>query len=150
MGPPPRDVSPNHADSRPSISAPMGPRGPRMGSFTPPPAGAERSSIDVPARASLDTGLSRISSLSRPRGSLDGMDRKGSLPPRQASAMGSMGPMRTAGAIGAYGMFGSHAGVGAEPSLEDVNAMGNILPHVSKSVVRAYLVKYGDQMQAIG
>jgi len=79
--------------------------------------------------------------MSKPRSSLDGMGRKGSLPPRQASAMG---------ATGSYGMFGSYAGMGGGPSGEEVNAMANILPHVSKGVVRAYLARYGDQMQAIG
>jgi len=50
------------------------------------------------------------------------------------------------GLMGAYG----GAGEAGPPSIEDVNTMGNILPHVSKSIIRAYLAKYGDQMQAIG
>jgi hypothetical protein len=36
------------------------------------------------------------------------------------------------------------------PSEGDVRSMGDILPHVNKGVIKAYLTKYGDQMQAIG
>lgn len=121
--------------ARPSISAPMGPRGPRVGSFTPPPqAHPTLAHVDVPTRASLDTGLSRMSSVPA-RASFDGglmqMGRKGSLPPKQ-SPMGHRGSMS------------------GSPDPEELRAMGDILPHVSKGVLRAYLARYGDQMQAIG
>jgi hypothetical protein len=36
------------------------------------------------------------------------------------------------------------------PRDEDVRAMGDILPHVEKGVIRTYLARYGEQMQAIG
>jgi len=121
--------------ARPSISAPMGPRGPRVGSFTPPPqTNPTLAYVDVPARASLDTGLSRMSSVPA-RASFDGglmqMGRKGSLPPKQS-------PM------------GHRGSISGSPNPEELRAMGDILPHVSKGVLRAYLTRYGDQMQAIG
>jgi hypothetical protein len=121
--------------TRPSISAPMGPRGPRVGSFTPPPqTNPTLAYVDVPARASLDTGMSRMNS-SPARASFDGgtmlVGRKGSLPPKQSPI--------------------SHRGsMSGSPNPDELRAMGDILPHVSKGVLRAYLARYGDQMQAIG
>lgn len=125
-----------------SGSTPMGPRPPRMGSFTPPPTGPNHSLVDIPARSSLDTGLSRISNVPYPassRGSLDGLrpisgsiTRKGSLPPPRQSSL----------------IEGSPTGSG--PSDAEVRSMSDILPHVNRTVVKAYLAKYGDQMQAIG
>ncbi|KAK1920980.1 hypothetical protein DB88DRAFT_469279 [Papiliotrema laurentii] len=121
-----------HRD-RVSMAAPMGPRGPRLGgSYTPPPP-VHPSMADATPRASLDTGLSRISGVPGPRRSMDGataltMGRKGSLPLRQSSVSSGTGT----------------------PSDEEVRAMGDVLPHVPKGVIRAYLARYGDQMQAIG
>ncbi len=112
----------------PSLSTPMGPRGPRMGSYTPPPStNLDRSSTEIPGRASLDTGLSRINTnFSNPRASLDGSRTgKSSLPARNS-------PMANT------------------PKEEDVRGMADVLPQVEKGVLRAYLVKYGDQMRAIG
>ncbi|WVW79964.1 hypothetical protein I302_101937 [Kwoniella bestiolae CBS 10118] len=117
-----------------SISAPMGPRGPRSsnahGSFTPPPSGSasgmSRTSTDmsnIGGRSSLDTGLSRLN-LSNPgtgRSSLDG-----GVPPPRSSA------------------------VNLAVKEEDLRLMGDILPHVERGVLRGYLGRYGDSMGAIG
>jgi len=113
---------------QPSISAPMGPRGPRMGSYTPPPStNLDRSSTEmVSGRASLDTGLSRMkTSTPQDRASLDGARMGKSSMPATSS------PLTT-------------------PNEEDVRGMADILPQVERGVLRAYLGRYGEQMQAIG
>ncbi|KAK4684564.1 hypothetical protein P7C73_g5614, partial [Tremellales sp. Uapishka_1] len=107
-----------------SISAPMGPRGPRMGSFTPPPSTVERMSTEsVQGRASLDQGLSRMHV---GRGSLDGSaaSRNGSV----GGGKWSLSPVKD----------------------DELSQMGDILPHVERGVLRKYLQTYGDQMNAIG
>lgn len=38
----------------------------------------------------------------------------------------------------------------AAPKEEDVRGMADVLPQVEKGILRAYLGRYGDQMQAIG
>lgn len=130
------------------ISAPMGPRGPKVGSFTPPPSFPERSA-EMGGRASLDTGLSRLNhSVPGPRSSFDSASTrnyKGSLPP-------------TLGYQGGQGAVpnlpprpsGLNPSADTSPSADEVRSMGDILPHVSLPVIKAYLSRYGDQMQAIG
>ncbi|WRT65527.1 uncharacterized protein IL334_002472 [Kwoniella shivajii] len=127
-----------------SISAPMGPRNPRMGSFTPPPPSSlssmDRSSNELvqAGRASLDTGLRNRStpaslSLNNSRGSLDiqfSTNNTGSGNVPLPSSKGfSNSPI---------------------PKEGDVKQMIDILPHVERSVIRTYLGKYGDSMNAIG
>ncbi|WVQ79059.1 hypothetical protein IAT38_001152 [Cryptococcus sp. DSM 104549] len=114
-----------------SISAPIGPRGPRGGSFTPPPPHAnpmvDRTAIEPQGRASLDTGLARMTPPRNGRGSLDGT--------RTPVAGGVPGPRVGAGT----------------PKEEDVRHMADILPHVERGVLRGYLVRQGgDQMRALG
>lgn len=49
---------------------------------------------------------------------------------------------------GTAGMLGTATGM---DSGEDVKYMTDVLPYVEKSVLRAYLKRYGgDQMQALG
>ncbi|WVF67077.1 hypothetical protein IAT40_001822 [Kwoniella sp. CBS 6097] len=137
-----------------SISAPMGPRGPRMGSFTPPPQGSgslDRSSMEIttntPGRASLDTGLSRMTPPHR--GSLDAHR----TPKGNGSISGSVPmPMRGMGHSDSNSNSASTLGRGpTTPWDDEFKSMADILPHVEKSTVRAYLGRYGgDQMQAIG
>ena len=151
FGSPPPGVGDSGGLSAPrvqsSISAPMGPRGPRMGSYTPPPpTGHDRSSIEMPGRGSVEmpgrtssempgrassempgrAGLSRMNTgQSQARASLDGSRTgKQSLPP-------TITPRAT-------------------PKEEDVRSMADVLPQAETAVIRAYLVKHGDQMQAIG
>lgn len=104
-----------------SISAPIGPRLPRI-SYTPPPT-SDRLPMDPPGRASLDASLSRMNrdpSLS----DTAQMGRKGSVPPSSITNL----------AI----------------SEEGVRQMIDVLPHVEKGVLRGYLAKYGEPMRAIG
>ncbi|ORY25842.1 hypothetical protein BCR39DRAFT_566194 [Naematelia encephala] len=116
-----------------SVSVPMGPRGPRMGSFTPPPNNntyTDRSSFEQPGRASLDTGLSRMTitntatATQQARGSLDNFASP-LLPGQKSSPLAA----------------------GRE---DDLKSMADVLPHVERGVLRAYLGRYGDQMAAIG
>ncbi len=94
--------------------------------------------------------------MARPRGSLDSGAsirsagggtgagyRKGSVPPR-AGSLTVTPPIGESGAV-------EGRGVGEGFVNEDeLRAMGDILPHVNKGILRAYLGRYGDQMQAIG
>jgi hypothetical protein len=114
----------------------------RMGSFTPPPNVYERASIDVPPRGSFDTSISIGSRMTPPlpaRGSFDSTRTKGSLPPPRGSPMGYSIPK-----------IGSPSPGSVTPREEDVRAMADVLPHVEKGVIRAYLARHGEQMQAIG
>lgn len=63
---------------------------------------------------------------------------------------GSMDSVRLGGKTGGTaGMLGT-AATGMD-SGEDVKYMTDVLPYVEKSVLRAYLKRYGgDQMQALG
>ena len=112
---------------QPSVSAPMGPRGPKMGSYTPPTSNnLGRSSLETPGPANLDAGLSRINTTqSTARASIDSArSGKASLTARSPTSV--------------------------KPKEEDVRSMADILPQVERGVLRAYLAKYGDQMRAIG
>lgn len=123
---------------------PLGPRGPRMGSFTPDPitselpptgSGSARTSLDIPYRSSLDNPTHLLNTPLSARASLDSgtTQRTGgnrSMPPLSSG----LGPGREGG--------------GAVKE-EDVRGMQDVLPHVEKGVLRAYLAKYGDQMNAI-
>jgi hypothetical protein len=118
--------------------SPMGPRGPRMGSFnsdsTASDAAASRHSLDTsaPYRASLNTSMGRLappSSASIGRASFDS-----STP--TAHARTNVGSRLQQAASGA----------GRE---DEVRAMQEVLPHVERGVLRAYLAKHGDQMTAI-
>lgn len=62
---------------------------------------------------------------------------------------GSMDSVRLGGKTGGTaGMLGAATGM---DSGEDVKYMTDVLPYVEKSVLRAYLKRYGgDQMQALG
>jgi hypothetical protein len=117
-----------------SSSAPMGPRNPR-GSYTASMTGnADRSSIDMPSRASLDQGLSRINTA---RASLDSSRHgKMSAPPR-----GSPMTKNTPG----------FPGTPQTPVREeDVRQMADVLPSVERGVLRMYLQKHMEPMRAIG
>ncbi|OCF32374.1 hypothetical protein I316_06044 [Kwoniella heveanensis BCC8398] len=140
-----------------SISAPMGPRGPRMGSFTPPPQGSgslDRGSMEItttPGRASLDMGLSRMTPPHR--GSLDAHR----TPRGNGSISGSVPmPLRGVNHSDSNSNSATTLGRGAGgaaliPWDDEVRSMADILPHVEKSTLRVYLGRYGgDQMQAIG
>lgn len=118
------------------IPSPMGPRplGPRgagaRGSFTPPPPPPPPppgGQTGRPGRASLDTGPSRMS-----------------VPaPAPASSSSSSSPRNLRGSMDSV-RLGMDSG-------EDVKYMTDVLPYVEKSVLRAYLKRYGgDQMQALG
>ncbi|OWZ63191.1 hypothetical protein AYX15_04765 [Cryptococcus neoformans] len=116
------------------IPSPMGPRplGPRgagaRGSFTPPPPPPPPppgGQTGRPGRASLDTGPSRMSVPAPAPASSSSSSR---------NLRGSMDSVR----------LGMDSG-------EDVKYMTDVLPYVEKSVLRAYLKRYGgDQMQALG
>lgn len=114
------------------IPSPMGPRplGPRgagaRGSFTPPPPPPPPGGqTGPPGRASLDTGPSRMSV------------------PAPAPASSSSSPRNLRGSMDSV-RLGMDSG-------EDVKYMTDVLPYVEKSVLRAYLKRYGgDQMQALG
>lgn len=98
-----------------------------MGSYTPPPGHSSTISNDLTfghglgtGRASLDTGLSRMAPQSNLRNSIDST-------------------------------WTTKSAVTASPlKEEDVRNMCDVLPHVEKGVLRAYLGRYGDQMSAIG
>lgn len=134
------------------IPSPMGPRplGPRgagaRGSFTPPPPPPPPppgGQTGPPGRASLDTGPSRMSVPAPAPAS-----SSSSSSPR--NLRGSMDSVRLGGKTGGTaGMLGT-AATGMD-SGEDVKYMTDVLPYVEKSVLRAYLKRYGgDQMQALG
>ncbi|KAK6907166.1 hypothetical protein I203_101156 [Kwoniella mangroviensis CBS 8507] len=121
-----------------SISAPMGPRGPR-GTCTPPPSGSGSGSssglMDAPAagRSSLDTGLARMNygQSQSGRNSLDGaaaIAGAGYIPPPRSSLAGGSIAVKE----------------------EDLRQMSDILPHVERNVLRGYLARYGESMTAIG
>jgi hypothetical protein len=130
-------ASPGDASTtRPSTSssAPMGPRNPR-GSYTASVTGSGgRSSIDMPSRASLDQGLSRMNStwasLDSPRqGKMSAPPRSGSMAKNSPSISGPPGtPVRE----------------------EEVRQMADVLPSVERGVLRMYLQKHKDPMRAIG
>ncbi|WVR03968.1 hypothetical protein IAU60_000967 [Kwoniella sp. DSM 27419] len=173
----PRSASPQRVDGGPagsfpgmqaprvqgSISAPMGPRGPRMGSFTPPPqisgspierAGGE---FVVPGRASLDMGMGRMTPPRDARASLDSSrtPKAQMYTNTSSSSVSSMGtPMPRRGSSLAATMTPTVSSSGGSPGMgpreEEVRQMADILPHVEKATLRAYLARYGDQMQAIG
>ncbi|KAK8861409.1 hypothetical protein IAR55_002228 [Kwoniella newhampshirensis] len=126
-------------------SAPMGPRGPRPSgggaggrSYTPPPPPNINHGDNATGRASLDTSLARMIPSSRTtRGSLDSAR---TVPP-------PMGGNRS----GISGLGTEKIGMNTPtPREEEVRHMADILPHVERSVLRAYLRRYGDAMQAIG
>ncbi|WWC87727.1 uncharacterized protein L201_002619 [Kwoniella dendrophila CBS 6074] len=149
----PRSSSPQKASisgQPPTISGPLGPRGPRSstnanGSFTPPPMSTtniSRSSIDLAStggRSSLDTGLSTMATppkngpSSGLRGSLDGhtLSQSNTIPPPKSS-------------------LSNNVTIGTPTKEEDIRQMSDILPHVEKSVLRKYLARYGETMAAIG
>ncbi|WVQ94547.1 hypothetical protein IAU59_001626 [Kwoniella sp. CBS 9459] len=148
-----------------SISTPMGPRGPRMGSFTPPPQssmGSERASMELttaPGRASLDTGLSRMTPPYRasldahrtPRGN-GSISGSGSVPmPMRAMGHSDSHSTNSNSNSASASALGGGKGGAAMLWEDEVRSMADILPHVEKSTLRAYLSRYGgDQMQAIG
>ncbi|WWC60124.1 uncharacterized protein I303_102688 [Kwoniella dejecticola CBS 10117] len=159
----PRSASPQKSGAgtptSTTASGVLGPRGPRSavggGTYTPPPTGsgsAGRSSLDlgVSGRSSLDTGLSKISISGPPRnssrGSLDGLTSA-----MNASASSSVPPPRSSLSIPPISASASAAPPQPRtPREDDIKTMSDILPHVEKSVLRSYLARYGDTMNAIG
>jgi hypothetical protein len=140
-----------------SISAPIGPRGPRLGSFTSPPGAVVSMGMvpggEIQGRGSLDQGLSRMGPPAPSRGSLDSSRTgKWSMPPARES------PLRGQSVDNGIGYGGvmpsapqSQAQAPRGAAREDeVKQMADILPHADKAVLRRYLGKYGDQMVAIG
>lgn len=116
----------SHTPRVQTVPSPMGPRplGPR--------GPGARGSFTPPGRTSLDTAApSRISVVS---------------PPRNLRA--SMDSVRLVGKTSAPPPSGTAT---VADSGEDVKYMADVLPYVEKSVLRAYLNRYGgDQMQALG
>lgn len=118
-----------------TISAPLGPRVQR-GSYTAPSNnGPDRNSTELPSRVSLDQGIARMAPTLPARASMDSTRQmnKLSAPPRSS-------PM--AGQVSTFGSPGVRE--------EDVRQMADVLPHVERGVLRAYLGKHGEPMRAIG
>ena len=145
----PQSLGAGHSGRPPhqlSISSPMGPRDQRTGSFTPPPpVSNDHRPSGESGRASFDTTVSRMGG-PQPKGSFDGggisgmVTPKNSLPPAPTRKLSSASTLRDS-------PKGSSS---SSPKDGDVQMMSDILPHVNKKVLRVYLSKYGDQMQAIG
>ena len=114
-----------------SNSSPQNVRPPRIGSYTPP--ASSRDPGEASGRSSLDTGLTRMA-VPAPRGSLD-------VPPSSRNYV----PFR--GSPMAQGQWSRDQ---SPQRLEDIKALEEILPHVERPVLGAYLSKYGDKMTAIG
>ncbi|WVN85830.1 uncharacterized protein L203_100982 [Cryptococcus depauperatus CBS 7841] len=140
-----------------SLSTPMGPRKPRGGSFTPPPSGSGSRTLAGSIekgqahrqRASLDTGLTRVNPSHRTRASLDcggasGMDvetrvgfRTGTNDETRDTSIGSKGSVPPP--------------LSTEETEGNVRYMADVLPHVEKGILKAYLQRCGgDQMRALG
>ncbi|WWD16684.1 hypothetical protein CI109_101114 [Kwoniella shandongensis] len=132
--------APTTAVPRNNSTMPMGPRGPRPsgGSYTPPPQSLTSGSFQGAelisgGRASLDTGLARMTQGAPLRGgnTRDSMDSTRTVPaPNMSSGVG----LRTS----------------TPREEEELRHIGDILPHAERSVLRVYLRRYGDPMQAIG
>ncbi|TYJ57704.1 hypothetical protein B9479_001558 [Cryptococcus floricola] len=126
-----------------SIS-PMGPRGPRSAVSPKASSPSQSPSREHHGRSSLDTGLARMMPppvLGRGeregRGSLDG----GVVVIGKERQMPITAPSPLSAGSGAGGVSG----------IDDIRTMVDVLPHVEKSVLRAYLVNNGDdQMRALG
>lgn len=160
-GPGPASAAAVQAARNGSISAPIGPRAQStapggatyhalaqgrkngLGDDTTP----TRASFDIASAASHALGYARAGN----RGSLDSARMGAGVgSPGMGIGMGSRNgtPRGSVDRTGSGSASPARRGTG-QVDEQDVRAVSDVLPHVEKGVVRAYLGRYGDQMTAI-